>query len=87
MPKGRLNSGVVLQEIELDYLEIALFIIGAGLLILGYRRTNRDVLVVAALLLFLAGSIGDFFSGFVDGVNGSRTAAVQPTDQERHHFG
>lgn len=56
-------------------LEIGLFIAGAVLLVIGYRKTNRNVLVAAAVLLFLAGTAGDFISGYRDGVSGRHRAA------------
>ena len=52
-------------------LEIGLFVVGAILLVLGYRKTNRNLLLAAAVLLFLTGTIGDLTSGFSDGLGRS----------------
>jgi hypothetical protein len=49
------------------YVEIGLFLIGAGLLALGYRRNQRDILVAAALVMFVSSMAGDFLDGFNEG--------------------
>lgn len=49
------------------YVEIALLLVGICLLGLGYRRNDRNILLVAALLLLAAGTIGGFSQGLVDG--------------------
>ncbi|MEZ0472001.1 hypothetical protein [Luteimonas salinilitoris] len=56
-------------------LDIGLFIAGAVLLVIGYRKTNRNVLAAAAVLLLLVGTAGDFISGYGDGVSGRHRAA------------
>jgi hypothetical protein len=56
-------------------LEIAIFVVGALLLFIGYRKANRNLLVMAAVLLFLTGTVGDFASGFSEGISGNRIAA------------
>ena len=38
------------------YFEIALFVIGLLLLVMGYRRNHRNLLLCAAITLFLAGT-------------------------------
>ena len=55
-------------------LEIALFVVGAILLLVGYRKTNRNLLLAAAVLLFLTGAIGDLTSGFSEGLSDRRPA-------------
>lgn len=57
-------------------LEIGLFVAGVFLLFAGYRKTNRNLLLAAAVLLFLTGTVDDFSSGFVDGLSSNRTAAL-----------
>jgi hypothetical protein len=49
------------------YVEIGLFVIGAGLLALGYRKNQRDVMVAAALVMFVSSMAGDFLEGFHEG--------------------
>jgi hypothetical protein len=56
-------------------LEIGLFVAGVVLLVIGYRKTNRNILVAASVLLFLVGTAGDFISGYGDGVSGRHRAA------------
>ena len=55
------------------YLEIALFVIGLVVLVVGYRKNQRNVLLTAAILLFLAGALGSAVDGFSDGFNQART--------------
>ena len=50
------------------YLGIGFLLAGACLLVLGYRRNDRHLLLVAALLLFAAGTAGDFLQGVTEGV-------------------
>jgi hypothetical protein len=52
------------------YLEIGLLLIGLGVLVFGYRKNSRNVLVVAALVLLASVAIPDFVAGFQDGVAG-----------------
>lgn len=46
---------------------IASFILGLGLLILGYRKNHRNLLLVAAMVPWLSGVLEPFVEGFVDG--------------------
>lgn len=57
------------------YVEIALFIVGLVMLVVGYRKNQRNVLLTAATLLFLAGTLGSIASGFSDGYNQARPQA------------
>lgn len=59
-------------------LEIGLFVVGALLSFIGYRKTNRNLLLTAAVLLFLTGTVGDFASGFSEGLSGNRAAHGTP---------
>jgi hypothetical protein len=45
------------------------FIAGAALLIFGFRKNNRALLVTAAFLWLASGAWPDFAHGFRDGVN------------------
>ena len=54
-------------------LEIALSVIGSALLIAGYRRNHRNLLLAAAILLFLSSAGAQFAKGFVDGAQSAVT--------------
>ena len=47
--------------------EIILFAAGAFLLVVGYRRSDRNKMLAAALLLFASAAIGPFSEGFKQG--------------------
>ena len=51
------------------YVAIALLVIGALLLVIGYRKNSRNMLVLSALLLLLSGSAEDLVAGFQEGFN------------------
>lgn len=48
-------------------LSYLLEIIGLVLLVLGYRRNNRNLLLAAALCLWIGAGVNDFVRGFLDG--------------------
>jgi lipoprotein signal peptidase len=52
--------------------KIALILECAGLicLIYGYVKKNRNTMLLAALALWIGGSLGDFVRGFFDGYRG-----------------
>lgn len=56
------------------YIEIGLFVAGVLLLVFGYRKSSRNMLLGAAILLFLAGAFGDFVAGFAEGYHGARAS-------------
>ena len=62
------------------YFEIALFVIGIALLVSGYRKNNKNVLLAAAITLFFSAAIGDLTAGFTDGftANQNKHASIQP---------
>ena len=62
------------------YLEITLFLIGLALLVAGYRSRNRNVMLSAAIILFLSASVDSLVGGFLEGYQESRTAH-QPAGQ------
>jgi hypothetical protein len=46
-------------------------IIGVILLVVGYRKSSRNLMAAAAVLLWLGGSFNDFVGGFTTGVHGA----------------
>ena len=57
------------------YVEIILLILGLVLLVIGYRKTDRNLMLVAAIVLWLSASIQDIVEGAIE----TATSA-----QERH---
>lgn len=53
-----------------------LALVGLALLLYGFRKNNRVILVAAGFTLFLAGTITDMVEGFVAGVATEQSAAV-----------
>jgi|ThiBiot_300_plan_2_1041538.scaffolds.fasta_scaffold03885_3 hypothetical protein len=51
------------------YLELALLFVGLVTVVVGYRKNHRNLMLCAAVALFLAGTVGDFSHGFHDGFN------------------
>jgi hypothetical protein len=61
----------------MTYIEIVLLVMGVIALVVGYRKHHRNLLLSAAIILFLAGATGDLARGFHDGFNaGWHSAAV-----------
>jgi hypothetical protein len=52
--------------------EIVLLVVAVVVLVLGYQRNNRNLLLLGAVLLFLAGSVSDLVHGFVQGILAAR---------------
>lgn len=48
-------------------IESVLFVLGLILLVVGYRRNDRNLLLTAAILLLLVGGLSDFVVGFHHG--------------------
>jgi uncharacterized membrane protein len=48
-------------------IEITLFLIGLVLLVVGYRSRNRNVMLSAAILLFLSAAVDSLVGGFLEG--------------------
>ena len=61
------------------YVTVALLVLGLGLLVIGYRKTNRNMLATAAIALLLSGSLESLVTGFIDGANAS--VAEAPSTQ------
>jgi hypothetical protein len=58
-------------------LSYLLEIVGLVLLVIGYRKSNRNLMVAAALLLWFGGSFNEFANGFVNGwTDGARAAGA-----------
>jgi putative copper export protein len=53
--------------------EIVLLAIGLAMLVFGYKKNDRNVLVGAALVLLLSAALGDMVHGFVEGMTGVRS--------------
>lgn len=51
----------------MDFVEIALLVAGVAVLVIGYRRNDRNLLLAAASLLLLAGALGGMVEGFLEG--------------------
>ena len=57
------------------YVEILLFVAGMVLLVVGYRRNRRNLLLAGAIVLFLSSAGPQFASGAVQGFHDGRTTA------------
>lgn len=55
---------------------LLLFVAGAALLILGYKKNNRALLTFAALLWLASGNWSEFSNGFSDGMHSVDTPKV-----------
>ena len=49
-------------------LQVVALIAGLVLLIAGYRKSNRDWMLIGALLLLAAGVLADVVRGFIEGL-------------------
>lgn len=56
------------------FIEIALFIAGLILLVAGYQKNHRNLLLAAAITLFLSAGLGSMVEGFQNGYREARTA-------------
>jgi CHASE2 domain-containing sensor protein len=52
-----------------DILSYILLALGLVLMVTGYRRNNRNMLVWAGLILCAGAGVGDFVHGFMDGIH------------------
>ncbi|WP_199171567.1 MULTISPECIES: hypothetical protein [Luteimonas] len=55
-------------------LQVLLLVAGLVALVIGYRKHNRNLMMAAALVLLVAGSVWEFVSGF----NASRAQHQAP---------
>ena len=60
----------------MEYLGLILLVVGAVLLVVGYRRNSRNILVGAALLLLASHALPDFVTGIQDGYSEARAQTV-----------
>lgn len=49
------------------YVVAALFVIGVVLLVIGYRRSHRNLLLSGATVLFASAVVQPFIQGFIQG--------------------
>lgn len=49
------------------YVEIALLLVGAAVLAVGYRKNQRNVLLTGAIVLFLSCALPEAVDGFSEG--------------------
>jgi hypothetical protein len=61
----------------MGWAEDLLFLAGAVLLAVGYRRNNRNLMAGAALGLVLSAGLGDFVAGVIEGYERSEAAHRQ----------
>ena len=50
----------------MEWIAVFLAFLGLALLLVGFARNRRGLLVAAGIILFLAGSFGDFLDRWVD---------------------
>ena len=58
----------------MSYIAIGLLVIGLLMLVIGYRKNNRNLLAVSALILLMAAGLGDFAKGFKQGLTSTPAA-------------
>lgn len=52
----------------MDFIVIAVLAVGVALLVLGYRKNSRNILLASALLLLAYGVLPDFVAAFNAGL-------------------
>jgi hypothetical protein len=52
------------------YVVAALFVIGVVLLVIGYRRSHRNLLLSGAIVLFASAVVQPFIQDFIQGFHG-----------------
>ena len=57
----------------MQWIGIAFAVVGLVLLLVGFAKNNRYILVAAGVLLFLGGAFPDFARGYLDGYSGTRS--------------
>lgn len=55
---------------------VGALIVGVAALVYGYRKNNRNVLALSAVLLLAAGGVEQFVEGFTEGMSAGREAAA-----------
>jgi hypothetical protein len=56
-----------------------LAIVGVATLVYGFAKNNRNILLIAAIVLFSAGAAGDLLSGFKAGIQSQIPNSENPT--------
>lgn len=56
----------------MQWIGIAFALVGLALLLYGFAKNNRYILVAAGVALFLGGALPDFARGYLDGYQGTR---------------
>jgi hypothetical protein len=56
-------------------ISLAIQLLGLILLVMGFRSTNRNMLLGAALLLWFGAGSFDFVTGFIGGLNAAAPSA------------
>ena len=49
------------------FFEIAILLVAIAILVLGYRKNNRNLLLTGAIALFIAGIASETVQGFIEG--------------------
>ncbi|HZX69876.1 MAG TPA: hypothetical protein VFE77_03575 [Rhodanobacter sp.] len=60
----------------MEYIQSVLLVVGVIVLVVGYRKNQRNLLLSAAVVLFLAGTVGNFTQGFLDGFNAAGSSSA-----------
>jgi len=61
----------------MQWIGIAFALTGLVLLLFGFAKNNRYILVVAGIALFLGGAFPEFARGYLDGYGAARVQASQ----------
>ena len=62
----------------MEYSGLILLVVGAVLLVVGYRKNSRNILVGAALLLLASHALPDFVAGVQEGYSEARAQTMPP---------
>lgn len=63
------------------FLVVVLFVIGVALLVAGYRKSHRNLLLAGALVLFLSAIVQPFGQGFIEGFHGGLSGQSMPSSK------
>lgn len=63
------------------WLELVLVVAGFAVLVVGFRRNNRNILLAAGIVLFLSGALPDFVRGVEAGYSGSGIERAASQDE------
>ena len=68
----------VIEEEMMEYVGLALLLVGAVLLVVGYRRNSRNILLGAALLLLASHALPEFVAGVQGGFAEASARTMAP---------